>query len=166
MDYIDRRSLWFDLKILLLDRAAKVFRAARESSDDDDAPARDAPSESGLARTAAVARRRLGALLRARRQGHGARSRRSCSRRLLDREDFGVAAYALTLMALFGPVPTLGSAPRSIYHADDERYANTGFWLGLAAALAGTAIVWLLAPLAEHLFGDPRAIAVHARACG
>jgi O-antigen/teichoic acid export membrane protein len=80
--------------------------------------------------------------------------------RLLDRDDFGVAAYALTLMALFGAVPSLGLGPALIYHADDERYRSTGFWIGLAAALAGTAIVWVLAPLSEHLFGDPRAVDV------
>jgi PST family polysaccharide transporter len=80
--------------------------------------------------------------------------------RLLDKDDFGVAAYALTLMALFGAVPTLGLGPAIIYHADDERYASTGFWLGLVSALAGTAIVWVLAPFAEHLFGDPRAVDV------
>ena len=85
--------------------------------------------------------------------------------RVLDREDFGVAAYALTLMALFGPVPTLGLGPALIYYADDERYKSTGFWLGLSSALIGTAIVWLLAPLSEHLFGDPRAIGV-TRALG
>ena len=80
--------------------------------------------------------------------------------RLLDRDDFGVAAYALTLIALFGAVPTLGLGPALIYHADDERFRSTGFWLGLAAALAGTAIVWLLAPLSAYLFGDARAVAV------
>jgi PST family polysaccharide transporter len=80
--------------------------------------------------------------------------------RLLDRDDFGVAAYALTLMALFGAVPSLGLGPALIYHADDERYRSTGFWIGLAGALAGTAIVWLLAPLSEHLFGDARAVGV------
>ena len=85
--------------------------------------------------------------------------------RLLDHDDFGVAAYALTLMALFGAVPTLGLGPALIYHADDDRYTSTGFWLGLAGALGGTAIVWALAPLSEHLFGDPRAIDV-TRAMG
>ncbi len=85
--------------------------------------------------------------------------------RLLDPDDFGVAAYALTLMALFGPVPTLGLGPALIYHADDERYRSTGFWLGLAAALAGTAIVWVLAPLSEFLFDDARAVGV-TRAMG
>src|SRR5262249_28837681 len=80
--------------------------------------------------------------------------------RLLDRDDFGVAAYALTLTALFGAVPTLGLGPALIYPADDDRYTSTGFWLGLASAMGGFAIVWLLAPLAEHLFGDPRAVGV------
>jgi PST family polysaccharide transporter len=80
--------------------------------------------------------------------------------RLLDQDEFGVAAYALTLIALFGAVPGMGLGPAIIYHADDERYTNTGFWLGLAGACAGTAIVWVLAPLAEHLFGDPRAVGV------
>jgi PST family polysaccharide transporter len=80
--------------------------------------------------------------------------------RLLAKDDFGVAAYALTLMALFGAVPTLGLGPALIYHADDERFKSTGFWIGLAAGLAGTLIVWMLAPFSEHLFGDPRAIGV------
>jgi PST family polysaccharide transporter len=80
--------------------------------------------------------------------------------RLLDQDDFGVAAYALTLIALFGAVPTLGLGPALIYHADDERFKSTGFWIGLAAALAGTGIVWVLAPLTEYLFGDARAIGV------
>jgi lipopolysaccharide exporter len=80
--------------------------------------------------------------------------------RLLDRDDFGVAAYALTLMALFGAVPSLGLGPAIIYHADDERYKSTGFWIGLAGALAGTAIVWALAPLSAYLFGDARAVGV------
>jgi len=80
--------------------------------------------------------------------------------RLLDPDDFGVAAYALTLIAMFSAVPALGLGPAIIYHADDERFASTGFWLGLAAAVAGTALVWLLAPLSEHLFGDPRAVHV------
>lgn len=80
--------------------------------------------------------------------------------RLLDRDDFGVAAYALTLIALFGAVPTLGLGPALIYHADDERFRSTGFWMGFAAALAGTAIVWILAPLSAHLFGDARAVGV------
>jgi lipopolysaccharide exporter len=80
--------------------------------------------------------------------------------RLLDAQDFGVAAYALTLIAMFGAVPALGLGPALIYHAEDERCTSTGFWLGLVGSLAALALVWVLAPGAEWIFGDPRAVGV------
>jgi O-antigen/teichoic acid export membrane protein len=49
--------------------------------------------------------------------------------RLLDKEDFGVAAYAITLITLIASVPGLGLAPALIHHRDDPEMLDTGFWL-------------------------------------
>jgi O-antigen/teichoic acid export membrane protein/glycosyltransferase involved in cell wall biosynthesis len=80
--------------------------------------------------------------------------------RLLDQEDFGVAAYAITVTALVAAVPSLGLAPALIHYRDDEEILSTGFWLGLAAAVVVFLAVWMLAPLTEQFFGDPRAVGV------
>ena len=80
--------------------------------------------------------------------------------RLLERADFGVAAYAVTVIALFGAIPGLGLAPALIHHRDDPEVLDTGFWLGLAAGAIGFALVWTLAPLAGWAFADPRAVDV------
>jgi PST family polysaccharide transporter len=85
--------------------------------------------------------------------------------RWLDREDFGVAAYAITLIALFGSVPGLGLAPALIHHRDDAETLDTGFWLGVAAGCLAFALVWAAAPLSGWIFGDDRAIGV-TRALG
>lgn len=80
--------------------------------------------------------------------------------RLLTKEDFGVAAYAITLIAFFGSVPGLGLAPALIHHRDDPRTLDTGFWLGVAAGLFAFALVWALAPQSAWIFGDDRAVGV------
>ena len=80
--------------------------------------------------------------------------------RVLDQEDFGVAAYAVTLIALIGAIPALGIGPALIVHADDDDALSTGFWLALASGLAAFGVIWVLAPLTEHIFHDPRAIGV------
>jgi O-antigen/teichoic acid export membrane protein len=80
--------------------------------------------------------------------------------RLLDQEDFGVAAYAITVTALVAAVPSLGLAPALIHYRDDEEILSTGFWLGLAAGLAAFVVMWTLAPLTEFFFNDPRAVGV------
>jgi O-antigen/teichoic acid export membrane protein len=85
--------------------------------------------------------------------------------RMLDQEDFGVAAYAITVIALFSAIPGLGLGPALIYYRDDQRVLSTGFWLGLMAGGLGFALMWTLAPLTEHLFGDQRAVDV-TRALG
>lgn len=85
--------------------------------------------------------------------------------RWLDQEDFGVAAYAITLIALFASLPHLGLAPALIHYRDDPETLDTGFWLGLAAGGLAFAFVWVAAPLSVWVFGDDRATGV-TRALG
>src|SRR5262245_26323689 len=85
--------------------------------------------------------------------------------RLLEPEDFGVAAYAVTILVLFGSLPEFGLGPALIHHRDDRETLDTGFWLGVLAGGFAFALVWLLAPLSVTIFGDDRAVAV-TRALG
>jgi PST family polysaccharide transporter len=85
--------------------------------------------------------------------------------RLLDKEDFGVAAYAITLITLIASVPGLGLAPALIHHRDDPEMLDTGFWLGMAAGVLTCAAVWVVAPQSAWFFGDERAVGV-TRALG
>jgi PST family polysaccharide transporter len=85
--------------------------------------------------------------------------------RLLSQEDFGVAAYAISLLAVFASIPALGLGPAMIVHGRDDETLSTGYWLGIAAGLLGFAVVWILAPASEMIFGDERAVAV-TRALG
>ncbi len=80
--------------------------------------------------------------------------------RILDQEDFGVAAYAITVIALMSSLPALGLGPALIHHRDDQAVLATGFWLGVAAGIGGFALVWVTAPLAGWFFDDPRAVEV------
>ena len=80
--------------------------------------------------------------------------------RLLDPEDFGVAAYAVTVLVLFGSLPEFGLGPAVIHHRSDHETLDTAFWLGLFAGVFAFALVWLLAPLSVWIFGDDRAVAV------
>lgn len=80
--------------------------------------------------------------------------------RLLEQQDFGVAAYAITVIALCSAIPTLGLGPALIHDGDDQGTLATGFWLGILAGLAGFALVWIAAPLTVEIFGDERAVSV------
>lgn len=80
--------------------------------------------------------------------------------RLLDQGDFGVAAYAITVITLFSAVPALGLGPALIHHDDTDEVLSTGFWLGLAGGCASFGVLFLLAPMSELIFDDPRAIDV------
>jgi len=80
--------------------------------------------------------------------------------RVLDQEDFGVAAYAVTLIALIGGIPALGIGPAMVVYAEDDDSLSTGFWLALVAALGVVGVIWVAAPLTEQVFHDPRAVGV------
>lgn len=85
--------------------------------------------------------------------------------RLLDQTDFGVAAYAITVITLFAALPSLGLGPALIYHDDDQEVLSTGFWLGIASALGFFGLLYVLAPASALIFDDPRAVDV-TRALG
>jgi len=79
--------------------------------------------------------------------------------RLLAQEDFGVAGYALVVIG-FLQFNGLGIGPALIYHDDDPRRTNTGFWLALGIGLLLFAGMWLAAPLVGLFFNDARAVPV------
>lgn len=78
--------------------------------------------------------------------------------RLLVKEDFGVAGYALVVISFLDVLSNLGIGPALIYHRQDPEAANTAFWLGLGVALALFALSWFVAPLAGAFFNDARAV--------
>jgi O-antigen/teichoic acid export membrane protein len=80
--------------------------------------------------------------------------------RLLDREAFGVAAYALTFTSLLEVLRGLGIAQALIYFPRDERRTQTAFWLIAANSLVLGALALLSAPLFGLFFRDPRATGV------
>lgn len=80
--------------------------------------------------------------------------------RLLLREDFGVAGYALVVIALLETLSGLGIGPAIIYFKDRPRARDTAFFLGLLAATLMLGLSWVGAPLVADFFRDERAIAV------
>ncbi len=80
--------------------------------------------------------------------------------RILSKDDFGVAGYALTVISFLDVAADLGIGPALIYSHNEKEKANTAFWLGLALSSIMTLFTWMIAPLAGIFFGDDRAIAV------
>jgi PST family polysaccharide transporter len=79
--------------------------------------------------------------------------------RLLLKEDFGVAGYALVIIGILDVLSDLGVGAALIYYKDDPEATDTAFWLGLGIALALFASVWVAAPLAGAFFDDERVVA-------
>ena len=80
--------------------------------------------------------------------------------RVLDKEDFGVAGYAIVTINLLDMLQDLGLGPSIIFHKEDSERSNTAFWLGISLSLCLFGTVWLAAPLAGMFFKDDRAISV------
>lgn len=80
--------------------------------------------------------------------------------RLLTQEEYGVAGYAIIVIASLDVLSDLGIGPALIFHRDDPEAANTAFWLGLGISLVLLAATWLSAPLVAAFFQDPRATPV------
>jgi PST family polysaccharide transporter len=80
--------------------------------------------------------------------------------RLLTKEDFGVAGYALTVIAFLDVLSDLGIGSALIYHRADPRAADTAFWLGLGIGSALFGVTWFTAPLVGAFFNDARAVDV------
>jgi PST family polysaccharide transporter len=85
--------------------------------------------------------------------------------RLLDREAFGVAAYALTFTSLLDVLRGLGIAQALIYFPREERRTQTAFWLLAANSLVLGVLALAVAPLFGVFFRDPRAVPVIRALC-
>jgi|JFJP01.1.fsa_nt_gi O-antigen/teichoic acid export membrane protein len=79
--------------------------------------------------------------------------------RLLSKDDFGVAGYALLLIS-FIQFPDLGLATALIYFKKDSKLTNTAFWLSLLTGFSLGLFTFLIAPLAGMFFSDDRAVGV------
>lgn len=77
--------------------------------------------------------------------------------RILMREEFGIAIYALTVCALFEFVRGLGVGQALIYLRRSEERTQTAFWLTAIAGFAFGGLMWGLGPVAADFFRDPRA---------
>ena len=77
--------------------------------------------------------------------------------RILDPEDFGVAAYAFTLVGCLRVFQGLGLGPAMIYLEDSRESRDTAFWLAVVIGLSLAAAIYVGAPLAAWFFRDPRA---------
>jgi PST family polysaccharide transporter len=86
--------------------------------------------------------------------------------RLLLKEDFGLAGYALLVIGFLEILEGLGIGSAIIYYDEDEDRLNTGFWIGLGVGVILFLITWfLVAPFAGLFFQDPQAVPI-TRALG
>lgn len=81
--------------------------------------------------------------------------------RLLDPAAFGLVALG-SLSLRFVNYFARGGITKALIHKRglDDDDVRAGFTLSTGLGLAGTALVWVLAPLAETLFGDPDVVPV------
>lgn len=80
--------------------------------------------------------------------------------RLLLKEDFGVAGYALVVISFLVVLHDFGIGTAIIYYDLTDDRKNTAFWLNLGVGVLLCGVAWLIAPLAGIYFGDERAIEV------
>jgi PST family polysaccharide transporter len=81
--------------------------------------------------------------------------------RLLSKEDFGIAGYALLALSFIEFIEGLGIRQALIYYDENDERNNTGFWLGLVVGLTLLSIaIFLVAPLAGWFFKEPIAVPV------
>lgn len=77
---------------------------------------------------------------------------------LLTKEDFGVAGYAIVVIAFLDVLNDLGVGMALIYHRKDAEASDTAFWLSLAGGVVLFVLTWLGAPLVGAFFHDTRAV--------
>jgi len=80
--------------------------------------------------------------------------------RLLTQQDFGVAGYALVVIAFMDTLGGLGVGAALIYYKDEPAARDTAFMMTFVAAGALMLLTWFAAPLVAAFFQDPRAISV------
>src|SRR5215218_1650689 len=73
--------------------------------------------------------------------------------RLLVPSEFGLVAFALSIIYALEYVGDLGLGASLIYRADaeDPRVSSTAFWIGIVGSLILYGICWLIAPLLADL---------------
>jgi PST family polysaccharide transporter len=77
--------------------------------------------------------------------------------RYLSKSEFGVVAYAVTIIGFLDVIKDLGIAASLIYY-DDEEAIPTAFWLSIITNTTVFILAWIGAPLVGEFFKDPRAI--------
>ena len=81
--------------------------------------------------------------------------------RLLTKEDFGLAGYALLALTFIDFIEGLGIRQALIYYDEDDERTNTGFWLGLlVGGILFIAAWFIVAPAAGWFFKDPQAVPI------
>lgn len=80
--------------------------------------------------------------------------------RILGREDFGIAAYALVVINFLDVLNEFGVGPALIYHRKLPRSADTAFWISIITSTSLFILTWFAAPLIGVFFDDPRAVGV------
>ena len=80
--------------------------------------------------------------------------------RLLLKDDFGVAGYAIVVIGFLDVLNDLGIGPALIYYPPSEEAWDTGFWLGLGVSCVLFLCTWFAAPLVGAFFNDARAVPV------
>ncbi|MBC7905694.1 MAG: lipopolysaccharide biosynthesis protein [Rhodospirillaceae bacterium] len=79
--------------------------------------------------------------------------------RLLAPEDFGLVAMSMLLVGAVEVFSQTGQALALIrHHEPTNEHYDTAWTLTIALGAAVTIVLWLLAPLAETLFNEPRAV--------
>ncbi|HET9776027.1 MAG TPA: lipopolysaccharide biosynthesis protein [Gemmatimonadaceae bacterium] len=80
--------------------------------------------------------------------------------RVLMKEEFGLAGYALLIIGLLDVFSDLGIGSALIYHRDDPDAADTAFWLGIGIGCGLFAVSWAVAPFAATFFHEERLVAI------
>jgi len=80
--------------------------------------------------------------------------------RILLKEDFGVAGYAIVVISFLNVLHDFGIGTAIIYLDLSESRKSTAFWLNLGIGGLLFGITWMIGPFAGDYFQDERAIAV------
>lgn len=80
--------------------------------------------------------------------------------RLLAKEDFGVAAYAVVTLNFLDMMNGMGIESAIIFHKSDYRRTNTAFWIGVITSWMVCGLSYMIAPTVALVFKDPRAVGV------
>ena len=80
--------------------------------------------------------------------------------RLLLKEDFGVAGYAITVIGFLNVINDFGLRTTVIYLPESKQTSNASFALNVLISLILLGLTWLLAPWFGRFFQDDRAVTI------